>query len=317
MLPIIPLVALAAGAAASAGGNAIARSAARKAALRKARALQKLSQTYNPYFDQIQKAQYELGPTALDQFQTDPQAEAAQRAAIDQMQQIYAQGGLDAQDKAALAEIGMQQNEQEQQNRAAIMQQAAMRGGVNQGSTLASLLGASQNAANQARMEGMRVGSIGRQRRLDSLSRAYDMSAGLRGQDSAEQMAVMQARDAINQFNANARRQKIADTIALQTGKNSLQAGAVGARAEADEYRGAMAGGLVADIGKAVGQGVSKYGDYSDMQDQAAKEAARAKTAAAERAAQVSARQTAARQRQEENEMMKDITLQGAIRGYY
>ena len=263
----------------SAGGAAAKRAAERKAALRKARALGRVAQSYNPYFDELRGTEYTLDGTALDQFKADPQAVQAQRQALADLQAIYNQGGLTAEDRAALAEIEQQQLTTESNQRNAILQQAAMRGGLTQGATLAAELGASQNASNQARMQGLRQGAISRQRALDALSRAYDAASNLRGQQSGEDMRVLAARDAVNAFNANARRSKIQDVIALQQIQNGAKGQQINARSEADMAKGAAIGGLLRDVGQGIGKAGAYGADYMKGQDVANKAAQAAEDA--------------------------------------
>lgn len=282
MIPLavaVPAIAAAVGGTTALVGGVASRAAARKAALHKARALSKMAQSYDPYFQELRGTNYALDGTALDGFQADPQAVAAQRQALAELQNIYNQGGLTAEDKASLAEIEQGQLTTESNQRNAILQQAAARGGLTQGGTLAAELGASQNAANQARMSGLRQGAIGRQRALEALSGTFNMAHGLRGQESAEDMQVLAARDAINSFNSNARRAKIGDVISLQNMQNGVKGASIESRGEADMIKAVQLGKTFKDLGDGIGKAGAHYGDYQKGQDIAQKEAQQAEDA--------------------------------------
>lgn len=254
---MIPLI-IAAGAMA-AGGAAAGGIAANRAAAIRARALGKIANSYDPYLAEAARANYQVDGTQLDQFQADAQSDSAQRQAIQELQRIYSQGGLNAQDRGALAMIEQEQNAQTQAARAAIQQQAAMRGGLTQGSTLAAELQAAQGASNQARMAGLQEASIGRARAMEALTNQYQAASQLRGQTSTEQMNKLAARDAVNQFNANARRGAFQDKMNVFNQQQGYNAQAAGARADQAGAWGDMAQG----IGKAGLQTAGMGLDYT------------------------------------------------------
>lgn len=239
---MIPLI-IAAGAMAAAGAAAGGIAANRAAAIR-ARALGKIANSYDPYLAEAARANYQVDGTQLDQFQADAQSDSAQRQAIQELQRIYSQGGLNAQDRGALAMIEQEQNAQTQAARAAIQQQAAMRGGLTQGSTLAAELQAAQGASNQARMAGLQEASIGRARAMEALTNQYQAASQLRGQTSTEQMNKLAARDAVNQFNANARRGAFQDKMNVFNQQQGYNAQAAGARAAQAGAWGDMVQGI-------------------------------------------------------------------------
>lgn len=253
MLPFIAL-----GALAAAGGSALNGAAQSRAAAIRARALGQIANSYDPYLAEAARADYQLDGTAMNQFQADAQSDSAQRQAIQELQKIYSQGGLNAQDRGALAMIEQQQLAQTQAARAAIMQQAAMRGGLTQGSTLAAELQGAQGASNQARMAGLQEASMGRARAMEALTNQYQAASNLRGQTSQEQMQKLAAQDAVNQFNANARRGAFQDKMNVfntQQGYNAQAAGAKG------DVAGAW-GPAFQQIGNTVAQGVGAMADY-------------------------------------------------------
>jgi hypothetical protein len=259
----LPLLGIAAGIGAlgSIGGGLAASNAARI----KARALGNIANSYDPYLAAAAQNNYQVDGTQLDQFQADAQSDSAQRQAIQELQKIYSQGGLNAQDRGALAIIEQQQNAQTQAAREAIMQQAAMRGGVTQGGTLAAELQAAQGASNQARMSGLQEASIGRARAMDALTNQYQAASQLRGQTSSEQMNKLAARDAVNQFNANARRGAFQDKMGVYNQQQGYRAEAAGAKAQQAGAWGPAIQGVAQTGIQAIGTGL----DYDARKSEA------------------------------------------------
>lgn len=266
--PLVP-IALGAGALASGIGSLVGASAKARAAKARARALRDIAGQYDPYLAEAAMQDYTVDGTALGEFQADAAADAAQRQALRQLQEVAAQGGYNAEDRAAMAMIEQEQLARTKAARDAILQQAAMRGGLTSGGALAAELQAAQGSANQARMSGLQEAAIGRQRALQALQSSYDAAAGLRGQTSAEEMAKLQARDAVNQFNSQARRGQFQDKMNVFNQKQGYNAQAAGAREAAGQAWGDAAG----QLGN-LGMGVAGTAvDYASRMAEAKREA--------------------------------------------
>lgn len=239
-------------------GDLLGASARARAAKARARALNAIANQYDPYLFEASQQDYTVDGTALDEFQADAQADAAQRKAMMQLQEVAAQGGFNAEDRAAIAMIEQEQLARNQAARQAILQQAAMRGGLTSGGALAAELQASQGSANQARMAGLQQAALGRRRAMDAMSQSYDAAANLRGQTSQEQMQKLAARDAINQFNSQARRGQFQDKMNVFNQQKGYRGQAAGARQQAGQAWGDVAPG----VGNTLAGGLGAFQDY-------------------------------------------------------
>lgn len=146
-----------------------------------------------------------MGRTAYRDIQSDPELRRNQLAQIAALEDIRNQGGLNLADRANLAEIRRQGGLDQQAQRNAIMQQAAMRGQAGSNMTLASLLQSQQSGANRLSNEDLRIAAMAQQRALDASKQMADISGNVRGQDFSENARIAEAEDAANKFNASIR----------------------------------------------------------------------------------------------------------------
>lgn len=138
-----------------------------------------------------------LGPNIdYQDIASDPAGRAAQMDALSQLQNQYRSGGLDAIDRAKLADINNNSNQLAEQNRQAVAQGAMRQGNWNSGNALVSQQLAGQQAANMANYQGIQAGSQALQNRQRAIGGAAEIGGN-----------VADARDMISRFNATNRLQ--------------------------------------------------------------------------------------------------------------
>lgn len=143
-----------------------------------------------------------LGPSEMQGIATDPAQRQAQINALSRLQEIGAQGGLTAQDRARQAQIQMDINSNLKGNQDAIMQNLAARGmGGGMTEMVNRQLGA-QAAANRQAQLGMETKAQAEARALDALMRAGGMAGQMQAQDFSQAAQKAQAADIVNRFNA-------------------------------------------------------------------------------------------------------------------
>jgi hypothetical protein len=198
--------------------------------------------------------------TSAEQMTRDPQADAAQRSVLSDMSQRIDMGGLGPQEQQALAELQDRQRSEEQSQRAAILQNANMRGTLNSGSTLGAQLAAQQGAANRSGREGLGIAAQQQQRLREGLLDKATLASSMRSQQFEEQDRLAKARDMFKMFNAQQRQTYFDNQLALakakadaQLGKGSAQAG-VHTQNAANSY----------NLGQGVGQQLGTLGNYFD-----------------------------------------------------
>lgn len=131
----------------------------------------------------------------------DPTLRAAQMGALQKYQDITAQGGLTAEDRARLAMINQQAAQQEQAQRQAIMANMQARGMGGSGAELAAQLAAQQGGAQTRAMGGWDTARAAEQRALQAIASQAQLGGQIRGQDYGIASNRASALDAINRFN--------------------------------------------------------------------------------------------------------------------
>ena len=146
----------------------------------------------------------QLAPSRFEEIQMDPRLQAAQMAALEDVSGI-AKTGLGAEDRLALEEIRRQAAGQAQAQKATALQQMQERGLGDSGASLVAQLGAGQQAADTAAMQGMRQAAQAQQARMAALGQQGSMAAQMQGQGLQLAGQKASAADAIAQFNAQQR----------------------------------------------------------------------------------------------------------------
>lgn len=242
--------------------------------------------------------------TKLASINLDPSSREAEMQALSKLQQISAEGGLDAQAKQKEYEAMNTANANEAGQQGAIMQNFAARGIGGSGAQLAAELSADQGSANRAASQGQQSASDAEQRALSALTQSASLGSSINNQDYNQAAQKAQAQDAINRFNTQnqqsvnntntgifntaqttnlANQQSLANKNidvtnkqtdqnigAVQTGfENELQkasgeANALNGVANQANLQGQTAANTWANIGNAIGQGGAAIAKYSN-----------------------------------------------------
>ena len=215
----------------------------------------------------------ELGPSAFENIQANPEAIAAQREGLARLGEL-SKRGYGIEDLAAQTEALRRSGRQEQAGRQRILADAAARGQSGAGTTLAAMLANQQGAAERGADIGLQTGANAQRRMYEALLARNQAAANLRGQDFQEQAQKAQARDMIARYNADARRSATAQRNAntqWRYGAQRQQAAdkLAGAQMQAGIYgnRADQLAGLISGVGSGVGQGFSAYGQQQRDDD--------------------------------------------------
>lgn len=140
-------------------------------------------------------------PTAFQQVVQNTKYTQAQDKALNQLQDLGEQGGLNLSDKANLQQELVTSANKDKANRDAITDDFARRGQAGSGMALQAQLGGAQQAGDrdsQARLQSL---GTAQDRALQSIVGAGDLAGKLGQQDYQRQSDLAQAKDRINQFN--------------------------------------------------------------------------------------------------------------------
>jgi hypothetical protein len=168
--------------------------------------LQQAAQAGNVPLPDLQKiAAEQLGPSAMESLQTDPNLRSAQISALDRLQQIGDEGGMLLSDKANLNRIDQQVAREAASRNQGITDDMQARGVGGSGAEFAMRQAANQATDQRLADTGMDVAAQAQQRALDAIMQRGQMAGQVRGQDFGEQSQVAQAKDLISRYNADSR----------------------------------------------------------------------------------------------------------------
>lgn len=186
----------------------------------------------------------ELGETKMTGIQVDPTLRAAQMNALAKLQEVGAEGGMTATDRARLAQIQGEQAATLRGQQGAIMQNLAARGMSGGTSELVARQLAAQEAANRAAQQGLDVKAQAEQRALQAIMQSGQLGGQIGQQEFGQQAQIAAAQDAIARFNAanlqnvgqtNVQARNIAQAQNVQT-KQNIAGQNVGLRNQAQQY---------------------------------------------------------------------------------
>lgn len=163
--------------------------------------------------------------TAYRQIEEDPRLRGAQIDALNQLEGQVSSGGLDAQARADLYNVGEQQATQRRGEEEAIMANARARGQGGSDLTFVNRLLAQQGAATRGQAAGLQTAADAERRRDASLAALTQLSTNVRGQDYAKKANEAAATDAINRFNAQNRQQQNNLGVAQQNNAQATNLG--------------------------------------------------------------------------------------------
>jgi hypothetical protein len=139
---------------------------------------------------------------AYDNLKTDPRAKEAEMTALNQLQDVAANKGMDATEKAKLAETQSTMNQNLQGQRASVLDQMAARGiPTSLMGTAAQLAFAGQDS-EQAHKDAMTANADAEQRALAAMTGAGTMAGQIENQNFGEGATKANAQNAIDQWNA-------------------------------------------------------------------------------------------------------------------
>lgn len=165
--------------------------------------------------------------TQYRQIEEDPRLRGSQIDALNELDGIVSNGGMDARLKASLYDIGAEQATQNRGESEAIMANARARGIG--GSDLESVnrLIAQQGAATRGAAQGVNAAALAESRRMQALNDSTALAGNIRGADYSKAANEAGAADAINRFNAAAKQSQ----VNLNVGNaNTAQAANLGAK---------------------------------------------------------------------------------------
>jgi hypothetical protein len=150
-----------------------------------------------------QKAQFYLANPSAYMTEVIPQlGTQAQESTIQQLESDAQAGGVSATEEAKMQDIIRELNTQEKGQRDAILQNAAARGTLTGGETLAAQLEGNQADVTNANQRALGSRAEAEQLALQELTTAGGMGATLQGQENTQANMKAAAVDAISKFNA-------------------------------------------------------------------------------------------------------------------
>lgn len=153
--------------------------------------------TMDPALQQaIQQQQSQLAG-----YQKNPDAVAAQTAALKQLQQL-GQSGLTPSDVAEMQQLTNKTGAQNQAQQKQIMQNLAARGMGGSGAELAARLSANQSSAANANNATNQLQQMALQRQLQAITQGANLGQSMESQNYGEASNTAAMQNAINQFNA-------------------------------------------------------------------------------------------------------------------
>jgi hypothetical protein len=241
---IIPIAASLIGAAMSAGDRAEAD-----------RIRRQILDQYGPEaLAEVEKAS-QVGPSAMEGYQADPQAMHYQRLALARLGEEASTQGLTAAERGEMADAMDQTAQYEQGQRGAIMEHARATSTGGSGPELAAMLLSQQGGAMRGAAAGRDAASMAQRRRALANLQMGQMGGDFRRQGFDEFSAKARAKDAREQFNANAR-------TGVKMGFLGGRAGALGMQAAAKEGAADDTQSTWAGAGAAGGAAAGSYQQY-------------------------------------------------------
>lgn len=169
-----------------------------------------------------------LGPSALEEIQTDFRTRDAQLDALRELQKI-GEVGLTPEERAQRSEMMRESAAQNQAQQQQILQSMAQRGALDSGASLIAQLQANAQESADARRQSEQMAADVASRRRDAIMRAANLAGNVEQAEFGRQARIADAQDAINRFNIQTSnqaqernldaRQRYADQIAALSNK--------------------------------------------------------------------------------------------------
>jgi len=206
----------------------------------------------------------QLGPSALESVQVDPEYDSAVRGALSRMKGLEDAQGLTTADRAAYNQALNASGRQAAAQRAGTMNAFEARGAGGSGAALASALQGQSDAAARAQQAGLQTAGDAQQRYWQSVRDRFQMGSQASNADYSRKANAAEASDAIARWNAT-NRQDAAKYNNAQTqqdfdnrlGVAKAKYGLAQQQAARLDDEGNHAGQLGTGIGQAVSQGAA------------------------------------------------------------
>jgi hypothetical protein len=161
----------------------------------------------------------QVGPSALNSIQNDPQSRLDQQAAIAELSNISKSGGLELSDRNALNQLEQTQSRNASARNQSLANQYAARGQLGSGAQLAMSLANNQNATQNANQQGESIAAQAQKRAMEAVLQKGQLSRTMSNDDYARKKSAADAGDSIARYNASMRTDagKYNNSIAGQT----------------------------------------------------------------------------------------------------
>lgn len=161
----------------------------------------------NPLVQAETEEAYNLGPSAYEGIaaQMDPATRNAQMAALQELQRVGLEGGMDAQSRAQQAQALASSAQQVKAQQGALLNSYAARGMAGSGASLGAALAAQQGAAQSNALSGLQAAADSRSRQLAALRDSSSLASQVRGQDYGQAADLAGARDRVAEANTRNR----------------------------------------------------------------------------------------------------------------
>lgn len=173
----------------------------------------------------------------MEDVEGDPQAQAAQQAALAQLQDVTESGGLTDTDRSKLNQISMDEGTQQRGARDAILQNAQARGMGGSGMELLAQMQNQQDSATRQNARDLDVAGMAQERALQALMNQGQLATQVGAQRFDQNAAKANAADAISQFNAQNQQQV---GMANTATNNAAQAANLGAKQSISDQNTAL-----------------------------------------------------------------------------
>lgn len=199
-----------------------------------------------------------LGPSAFQSLSVDPATRDAEMSALGGYKDIIAGGGLDAMDRAKLAQIQSTQAGQTNAAEAGLREDAARRGQAT--SNAAAQRAAVAAGADRAAAQGTDVAAQAEANRRAALGQYGQMAAGIHGQDYGEAANRAQAADTTNRLNWQNKQQQLQQNFGNRLGLSGAYGNLSGIQRGNAAQASQMYGSAGAQFGDAGDKIMSAFG---------------------------------------------------------
>lgn len=163
-----------------------------------------------------------LEQTKMNEIKDDPRLAQAEMQALESLQGIASEGGLNAQSRAKLAQIASQESAQNRGGREAILQQMQARGlGGNSGIGLQAQFQNQQDSAMRQSQRDMDIAALAEQQALQAIMSGGQLAGNMQQNQFNRQAQIAGANDAIAKFNAQNQQSQINQNVGA---RNTAQA---------------------------------------------------------------------------------------------